>query len=98
MLKKWFGRKTDFREILNRGAIIVDVRSPEEFAQDGLSAARNIPLGELSVTIDTLKSENVPVICICAVGIRARQAKGMLEAAGIEAYNGINTNRMSAYV
>tara|TARA_B110000908_G_C10136441_1_gene394688 strand:+ start:329 stop:490 length:162 start_codon:yes stop_codon:yes gene_type:complete len=42
----------------------------------------------LSLKVKDLKSIGVPVITICASGMRSGIAKGQLKVAGVEAYNG----------
>jgi rhodanese-related sulfurtransferase len=42
----------------------------------------------LSLKVKDLKSIGVPVITICASGMRSGIAKGQLKVADVEAYNG----------
>lgn len=91
-------KKTDFGELIQSGAIIVDVRTPGEFEEGAANDSINIPLGELSQKIAELKAKNIPIICVCAVGVRAASAKSKLSNEGIEAYNGISWNKMSKIV
>lgn len=91
-------KKNNFAKLIEDGAIILDVRSPDEFAAGSAKDSINIPLGELPHNIISLKAKNVPVICVCAVGVRAASAKSKLSNEGIEAYNGISWNKMSQIV
>ena len=91
-------KKKDFGKLIQEGAIIVDVRNPNEFQAGAAKGSINIPLGNLPQKIDELKAKNVPVICVCAVGVRAASAKSKLSSNGIEAYNGVSWNKMSQIV
>ncbi|MDN3242589.1 rhodanese-like domain-containing protein [Glycomyces tritici] len=64
------------------GAVLVDVRTPGEFASERLPGSRNVPLATLA-TAD-LAAGGAPVILVCASGTRAGQAKNLLgEGAGV---------------
>ncbi len=64
--------------------VVVDVREPHEIMQHGvISGALNIPLDELRHRMQDLP-QHVPVVCVCASGIRAQIAVERLQAAGFE--------------
>lgn len=70
-------------------ATIVDVRTPEEFAQDHYPGAVNIPLGEVSHRINEFKEMKQPIVTYCRSGSRSGMATSMLKQNGIkEVYNG----------
>lgn len=89
-LKKMFGLgpKKDLGELILNGAIIVDVRTRGEYAGGHVQGSVNIPLDQLDRKISELKKKNKPVITCCASGMRSGSARRILEANGIEAYNG----------
>ncbi|RDI95104.1 rhodanese-like domain-containing protein [Meiothermus sp. QL-1] len=64
-----------------RGALLLDVRSPEEYAQGRVPGSRNLPLEELLDHLDQLKS---PIVTICATGSRAGLAAEVLAYEGFE--------------
>jgi len=80
-----FGLPVDYSALLKEGAMIVDVRTKQEFHQGHAKKSQNIPLSNLSTKVGTLKGKKV--ILVCRSGGRARQAKSMLAQNGIEAYN-----------
>ncbi len=82
-----FGPKTDYSLLKAQGAIIVDVRTPQEFRDDHLKGAVNIPLDRIRHEVAALKKKQKPVILYCRSGNRSGIAKSILRAAGIEAYN-----------
>jgi len=64
--------------------IIVDVRTPEEWNEDGhANCSVNFPLDELSNHLDSLKKFQ-KVVLVCRSGNRAGQAKNMLESEGLQ--------------
>lgn len=71
------------RALAERGAILVDVRDPSEFALGGLPGARNFPLGSLSKHVEELKALDAPLILYCEQGGRARMAQGLLSQQGV---------------
>ncbi|HVU99051.1 MAG TPA: rhodanese-like domain-containing protein [Puia sp.] len=88
LFNRLFGKSDDLRDVYERGAIILDVRTPEEFRSGHVKGAVNIPLNLLEKNISHLRKENKPVITCCRSGARSDAARTMLEAAGIEVYNG----------
>lgn len=63
--------------------VVLDVRTPAEFADRHIKAAVNIPLDELSGNINTLDKHSELVV-VCKSGKRAKQAAGTLMEAGFE--------------
>jgi phage shock protein E len=97
MFKGWF-KKTDYAQLLKDGAVIIDVRSPQEYAQGAIPGSENIPLGSIPSRMKQIKSLEIPVICVCASGMRSGSAKAQLKAAGVDAYNGGPWTKMIPYV
>lgn len=87
-LKKLFGAGTDLSEKLEQGAVVVDVRTKEEFASGHVQGSKNIPLGQVSKQVQKIQAWNKPVIACCASGMRSASAASILKQHGIEAYNG----------
>jgi rhodanese-related sulfurtransferase len=83
--KLFGGSKVDYRELVKQGAIIVDVRTPQEFKSGHLKGSKNIPLQTLSNSISKLKGKEV--VLVCRSGGRAGSAKGILSSHGITAHN-----------
>lgn len=91
-------KKTDYKALLENGAVIIDVRSPGEYKGGAIPESENIPLQSLGGRVKQIKSLEVPVICVCASGVRSASAKAQLKAAGIDAYNGGAWTKMIPYV
>ena len=97
MFKNLF-KKTDYKQLFNDGAVVIDVRSPQECAGGAIPGSENIPLGSIPSKIKQIKSLEIPVICVCASGMRSGTAKAQLKAAGVDAYNGGPWTKMIPYV
>ena len=70
-------------------AAIIDVRTPEEFAQGHFPGAVNIPLNQVAERIDELKAIEKPIIAYCRSGNRSGMAVSIMKYNGIvEAFNG----------
>jgi len=83
------GNKSEsIQEFVEKGAIIIDVRSPGEFSGGHIKGSKNIPLNEISAKINEIKKLNKPVIACCASGMRSSQATSILKQNGIETING----------
>ncbi len=87
-LKKLFGPSTNFKALKENGAIIIDVRSPQEYDHGHIQGSKNIPLDKIQREIITIKNMNKPIITVCRSGSRSGMAKRMLQNAGVEVYNG----------
>ncbi len=88
-IKKWLsgGSGVDYKELLGKGAVIVDVRTKGEFASGHIKGSINIPLDQLSGRISSLPKK--PIITCCASGMRSASALSMLKSKGFaEVYNG----------
>jgi rhodanese-related sulfurtransferase len=70
-----------------RVPLLVDVRSPEEFAQGRVPGARNIPLDTLLAQLEALGPADREVVLICAVGGRSAEASRMLLVKGRKPVN-----------
>ena len=89
LLNTIFDSKKDaLKKFQSRGAIIIDVRTPQEFKQGAIKSSKNIPLQTISLKIDAIKKLNRPVITCCASGMRSGNAASILRNNGIESING----------
>jgi phage shock protein E len=87
-LKRLFPPSTNYNELLERGAIIIDVRTPQEFDNGHIKGSKNIPLNLVKGELGKIKSWDKPIITVCQSGGRSNAAKSLLKAAGVEVYNG----------
>jgi rhodanese-related sulfurtransferase len=67
---------------IRAGAKIIDVRSPDEFADGAYPKAKNIPLAVLPARMNELEPKDSAIVLYCASGARSAQAARLLKAAG----------------
>lgn len=89
-LSKLFGLedKADFKTLLENGAILLDVRTKEEYKQEHAKNSINIPLDSLSSNLSKLNKEKA-IIAVCQSGMRSSSAASLLKKSGFGGvYNG----------
>lgn len=89
-LKKLFGSgpKTDYKQLVEDGAIIIDVRTKGEYQSGHLQNSLNIPLDTLQSSLSKIKKGKCVITC-CASGMRSASAKRILKSHGFsEVHNG----------
>lgn len=65
------------------GALLLDVRTPQEHRDDHIKGAVNIPLQQLEQRLNELSDKReVDIIIYCRSGSRSRQATALLRRAG----------------
>lgn len=78
----------DAREKVAAGALLLDVRTPGEFASGHIKGALNIPVHELGTRVGELGATSRPVVVYCASGMRSARATSLLRKKGWgEVYN-----------
>jgi rhodanese-related sulfurtransferase len=83
-----FGKKVNLQEVISKGAVILDVRTKNEYQSGHLRNSINIPVDNLSQNLKKL-NRNKPVITCCASGSRSSYARRILKSNGFEeVYNG----------
>lgn len=88
IISKLFGPATDFKKLVDDGAVIIDVRSTAEYKSGHIPGSLNIPVDSIRNKVEEIKRKNKPVITVCRSGARSGMAKGILSSAGVEVYNG----------
>ncbi|MCA9579294.1 MAG: rhodanese-like domain-containing protein [Sandaracinaceae bacterium] len=69
------------RQLVADGALLLDVRTPAEFAEGHVEGALNIPVQELGARMGEIRGRS-NVVVYCKSGGRSCAAAGMLEKAG----------------
>ena len=83
------GVKTeDLKSMVQNGALIIDVRTPDEFRSGHIPQSQNIPLQQLEQKLASIKQKNNAVITVCQSGARSGMATTILKKAGVEVVNG----------
>jgi len=78
------GSRVDVKSIIENGAIIIDVRTPGEFAGGHVKGSVNIPLDKIQANIAKIKAYKKPIVVCCASGMRSSNAKRVLTKNGLE--------------
>ena len=78
-----------------KGAVLLDVRTEEEFAQGHIQDAVNIPLQEISKVTEQIADKSTPLFTYCLSGARSTQASVMIKQMGYT--NVINIGGISSY-
>lgn len=68
---------------IQKGAALVDVRTPSEFYENSVPLSINIPLAELQQKLNLLNPQQ-EIIVFCRSGNRSAQAKSILERNGYQ--------------
>lgn len=76
---------TDLKALLDGQALVVDVRTPGEFASGHHPRAVHIPVDEVESRLKEFGDKTKPVVVYCQSGNRSGQAKRTLEANGFTA-------------
>ena len=85
LFQKLFGGgiSADLKNIIEKGAFLVDVREPGEYSSGTAKGAVNIPLGRIATELNKFK-EKENIIVFCRSGNRSGQAKNILEQNGFK--------------
>ena len=64
------------------GAVLLDVRSPQEYQGGHIPGSRNLPLQDITRVGEILPDKEVPLFVYCQSGARSKRAAGFLEKVG----------------
>jgi len=82
------------KELLKKGALMIDVRGPDEFAKGHLVGAINVPLQDIESQLDAFKDESV--LLYCASGARSQMARQKLLDSGLVNVFNLGSKRRAA--
>jgi len=75
----------DAVRLINKGALVIDVRKPEEFGQGHIVNARNVPLDRVQQDDDAInKQKSKILLAVCSDGATSGRAAGHLRKSGYE--------------
>lgn len=77
------------------GAVLLDVRTPQEYREGHIPGSINIPLQQLDKVIDAYENKAAPLFVYCRSGARSRQAAAVLQSMGYT--NVTNIGGIAAY-
>ncbi|MHB9151105.1 MAG: rhodanese-like domain-containing protein [Spirochaetales bacterium] len=67
---------------IKEGAVVVDVRTMDEYEDEHFPKAINIPVNELSARVAEIGPKDKPVVLYCASGARSAMGARILKALG----------------
>ena len=71
------------------GAVLLDVRTPEEYRSGHIPGSKNIPLQTIDRVGSVAENKDTALYVYCQSGARSRQAAGMLKQMGYTNVNNI---------
>ena len=63
-------------------AVLLDVRTPDEYRQGHIPGSKNVPLQSLDKVTSFVNNQDTPVFVYCHSGARSAQAVSVLEGMG----------------
>lgn len=77
------------------GAVLLDVRTPEEYREGHIPGSKNVPLQSIDKVTVMINNKATPIFVHCLSGARSRQAAAILQQMGYT--NVKNIGGISAY-
>lgn len=77
---------TEAAQLVESGAVLLDVREPQEWKAGHAPRARHIPLGELTRRANELPAGR-PIVTVCRSGARSARAATLLAGQGRQVSN-----------
>jgi phage shock protein E len=71
------------KDALRNGAVIIDVRTANEFDMGKIPGSVNIPVDRIDINSKRIKGMNKPIIFCCNSGHRSRQALAIMKENGL---------------
>ena len=71
------------------GAVLVDVRSPQEYREGHIPVSKNLPLQTIDKVADLVENKDTALYVYCHSGARSRQAVSHLQYLGYSNVNNI---------
>ncbi len=78
----------NIKDYLEKGAIVLDVRTQAEWNDAHLEGAKHVVLNTIPEKIEEIKSLHKPIIAVCKSGGRSEQATKYLSSQGLDIING----------
>nr|WP_297307846.1 rhodanese-like domain-containing protein [uncultured Flavobacterium sp.] len=75
------GNNEELQNVIQNKAFLVDVRTPQEFAEGNVLGSVNIPLDQVPNQLSKFKNKE-HIVVFCRSGNRSGQAKSILEQNG----------------
>ncbi len=77
------------RDALRRGAVVIDVRTANEFDRGRVPDSINIPVDRININAERIRSMKRPIIFVCSTGARSSTAIRIMKEKGVkDVFNG----------
>ena len=81
---------SDAVALINKDAMVLDIRNAEAFSRGHIVNAKNLPVDEFQAKRDAvIKSKTAPIVAVCDNGITTNKIVGELRKAGFESAFGL---------
>ena len=91
-------KESEIKEYLEKEAIILDVRTQEEWDEGHIENSKHIVLNLIPLEIEQIKSWQKPIVAVCRSGGRSGQAAQFLAQNGVEVINGGPWQNVAQYL
>ena len=81
-------QNSPIEEYLKEGAVVIDVRTADEYQSGHVEGSKNIVLNVIPGKVKEIKALNKKVIAVCRSGARSGQATEFLKQQGVDVING----------
>lgn len=88
----------EIKEYLEKGAVILDVRTLMEWNEGHIEGAEHIVLNTIPENLDKIKSFQKPIIAVCKSGGRSGAAQEFLANNGLDVINGGPWQNVAQYL
>jgi len=86
------------QEYLTRDAVIIDVRTQEEWNEGHIKNSKHIVLQTIPAHLEEIKNIKKPIIAVCKSGGRSEQATQFLSQNGLDVINGGPWQNVNQYL
>ncbi|GAA4901157.1 rhodanese-like domain-containing protein [Ferrimonas pelagia] len=84
-------------QLIEQGAVLIDVRTPPEYQSEHLAGAHNLEYQTITQAINALKlNQDQPIVVYCRSGRRSGIAANSLSALGYRVHNGGGLEELKA--
>ena len=78
-----------------KGAVLIDVRTPDEYRQGHIPGSKNVPLQQFTDITSVVEDKDTPLFVYCYSGARSRRAATAFERLGYR--NAVNIGGVDSY-
>ena len=77
------------------GAVLIDVRTPDEYRQGHIAGSKNVPLQQFTSITSVVEDKDTPIFVYCFSGARSRRAATAFQRLGYK--NAVNIGGIASY-